>query len=246
MNKENKVLLVTGASSDVGIKLIKKIYKEYATIYLHYGHMNDKLEKTIEMLSCEVDVKPIQADFSNLDDVKSMIADIESYGKYPNSIVHIAAPRIYNKQFHKDEWENYNKGWEISVRSIVLILNSFIKKMSKMNYGRIVFMLTSNTLEKPAKYQASYVTYKYALLGLMKSLSVEYIEKGITVNGVSPNMMETKFLENVPDLIIEQNATSSPIGRNILVDEVIPVIEYMLSDMGESMTGQNIGITGGL
>jgi 3-oxoacyl-[acyl-carrier protein] reductase len=118
--------------------------------------------------------------------------------------------------------------------------------MMKEKYGRVVFMLTSNTVGIPAKYQSSYVTVKYALLGLMKALSAEYADKGITFNGVSPDMMETGFLDNIPDLIIEQNAQNSPLGRNIRIDEVIPVIEYMLSDRGAAMTGQNIAITGGI
>jgi 3-oxoacyl-[acyl-carrier protein] reductase len=118
--------------------------------------------------------------------------------------------------------------------------------MAKNRYGRIVFMLTSCTQNYPAKYQSSYVTVKYALLGLMKSLSVEYANKGITVNGVSPDMMETKFLSDIPEMVLEQNRENSPIGRNVFVGEVTPVICHMLSDMGASMTGQNVGITGGL
>jgi 3-oxoacyl-[acyl-carrier protein] reductase len=90
------------------------------------------------------------------------------------------------------------------------------------------------------------VTVKYALLGLMKSLAVEYADKGITVNGVSPDMMETKFLSDIPEMIVEQNRENSPLGRNILVEEVTPLMKHMLSDAGASMTGQNIGITGGL
>lgn len=132
------------------------------------------------------------------------------------------------------------------MRSIVLILQEFIASMAKNRYGRIVFMLTGNTKNIPAKYQTSYVTVKYALLGLMKSLSVEYMDRSITVNGVSPDMMETKFLSELPELIIEQNRERSPLGRNIYVEEVVPVIRLILSDSCASMTGQNIGITGGL
>ena len=90
------------------------------------------------------------------------------------------------------------------------------------------------------------MTIKYALLGLMKSLSAEYIDKGITINGVSPDMIETKFLSNIPELIIEKNKVNSPLGRNIYIEEVIPVIQHMLSDLGASMTGQNIVISGGI
>jgi 3-oxoacyl-[acyl-carrier protein] reductase len=208
--------------------------------------MNQKLQDLMEEISKITPIVPLQADFSSSDDVEKLISLIKENGNIPNNFVHLPAPKAYNKQFHKDKWENYELGWQVSVHSIVMILQAFIPNMIKQKYGRIVFMLTNYTINNPPKYQAGYVTVKYALLGLMKSLSVEYIDKGITVNGVSPDMMETKFLSDIPELIVEQNATNSPIGRNVYVKEVVPIISHMLSDLGASMTGQNIGISGGL
>lgn len=241
-----KVLLVTGASSELGINLINKVYSDYKRIYLQYRNMNDQLQETIDYLNGKTEIVLFKVDLSNVLDVNKMIADINESMILPNCIVHFPAPKAYNMQFHKDKWENYDLGWIVSVRSIVMILQAFVKNMARNKYGRIVFMLTNNTNNLPAKYQSSYVTVKYALLGLMKSLSVEYIDKGITVNGVSPDMMETKFLSNLPELIIEQNKANSPIGRNIYIKEVVPIMEYMLSDLGAAMTGQNIVISGGL
>lgn len=241
-----KVLLVTGASSELGINLINKVYSDYKRIYLQYRNMNDQLQETIDYLKGKTEIVLFKVDLSNVLDVNKMIADINESMILPNCIVHFPAPKAYNMQFHKDKWENYDLGWIVSVRSIVMILQAFMKNMARNKYGRIVFMLTNNTNNLPAKYQSSYVTVKYALLGLMKSLSVEYIDKGVTVNGVSPDMMETKFLSNLPELIIEQNKANSPIGRNIYIKEVVPIMEYMLSDLGAAMTGQNIVISGGL
>lgn len=241
-----KVLLVTGASSELGINLINKVYSDYKRIYLQYRNMNDQLQETIDYLKGKTEIVLFKVDLSNVLDVNKMIADINESMILPNCIVHFPAPKAYNMQFHKDKWENYDLGWIVSVRSIVMILQAFMKNMARNKYGRIVFMLTNNTNNLPAKYQSSYVTVKYALLGLMKSLSVEYIDKGVTVNGVSPDMMETKFLSNLSELIIEQNKANSPIGRNIYIKEVVPIMEYMLSDLGAAMTGQNIVISGGL
>ena len=58
--------------------------------------------------------------------------------------------------------------------------------MAKRKKGKIIFMLTVHTCQTPLKGCADYITEKYALLGLMKALAVEYANKGITVNGISP------------------------------------------------------------
>lgn len=126
-----------------------------------------------------------------------------------------------------------------------MILQAFIPKMSKQNYGKIVFMLSAYLLGIPPKFQSPYITVKYALLGLMRNLASEYAAKGIMVNAVSPDMMETKFLSELPELIKEQSAKNNPLGRNIFVDEVVPTIEYLLSPGSDVVTGQNIGVTGG-
>ena len=244
-NAMEKVLLVTGASSDVGMSLIKSVYKDYKLVYMQYAHMSDALEMLIDQVSKEVEVVSIKADFVEECEVESLINAIMDKNVLPNNIVHLPAPPIYNKQFHKDEWVNYDAAWKVSVRSVFLILNSFIPYMAKERYGRIVFMLTSNTIDKPAKYQSCYTTVKYALLGLMKTLAVEYADKGITVNGISPDMMETKFLSGIPQMIIEQNAANNPLKRNIVIEDILPVFELFLSDAGGALTGENICISGG-
>ena len=80
----------------------------------------------------------------------------------------------------------------------------------------------------------------------MKALATEYDSKGITVNGISPEMIDTKFLSDLPDLIVEEHAAKSPLKRNLQVDDVVPMLAYLLSDAAEAITGQNIAITGGM
>lgn len=240
-----KILLVTGASSDLGIEFVKQVYGNYKLIYLQYRTENDKFRNLIECIGNQTEVVLLKADFLCDGAAQQVITQIREKKIIPNHIVHFPAPKAYNKQFHKDSWENYELGWQISVRSIVEILQSFLPDMSKERYGRVIFVLTSYTLNNPPKFQSSYVTVKYALLGLMKALAAEYAEKGITVNGISPDMVETKFLSDIPQLIVEQNAEKNPRKRNLFPNEIIPMMEYLLSDLCAAITGQNIGITGG-
>lgn len=240
----NKTLLITGASSDIGIELIQRISKTYEVILAHYNHPSEKLSDIKNVLGEKLIL--LQADFRDEAGVDSLISQINRLNYSPNHIVHLPSTKVFNQRFYKITWAEYQRAIDISLRSAIKILNEYIPDMIKIKHGKIIFMLTSYVLNKPPKYLSSYITVKYALLGLMKCLSVEYANKGITVNGISPDMTETKFLSEIPELIIRQNAMNSPIGRNLTVHDIIPAIEYLLSDAANAVTGQNLGITGGL
>ena len=241
--KNVKVLLVTGASSDVGAELIRHVGNNYTKVWAHYRNSSD----IIDRLKLELGdrILPVKADFSDLENTVGFINTIKNTGEYPDHIVHLSAQKAYNLQFHKHSWDNFQKEIDTSLRSITMILQEFIPRMAKNNYGKIVFMLSAYLIGVPPKFQSSYVTVKYALLGLMRALATEYAAKGITVNSVSPDMIETKFLSNLPDLVKEQSAKNNPLGRNLCVEEVVPTMEYLLSPGSDVVTGQNIGVTAG-
>ena len=234
---------MTGASSDIGSGLIRRIQENYETIYCHYNNSVD----IVAGLQHDIGKKiiPIKADFGKVNDVEKLCDEIEEKGTVPNHIVHLSAPKAFNQNFHKCGWTEFEDGYNTSFRSIVLILERFMPIMRKERYGKIVFMLTSYVLGVPPKFQSPYISTKYALLGLMRSLSAEYADRGITVNAVSPDMIETKFISEINDKIIWNNANNSPLGRNLEIEDVIPAFEYLLSDSAVAVNGQNIGITGG-
>ena len=240
---EKKVLLVTGASSDVGSELIRRVGQNYTKIWAHYKSSTDIIDELRTDLGEKL--TPIQADFSDLESTSNLIQVINESGIIPDHIVHLSAQKARSLQFHKYTWESYQNEIDTSLRSITMILQAFIPRMTKNAYGKIVFILSAYLLGVPPKFQSPYITIKYALLGLMHNLAAEYASKGITVNAVSPDMMETKFLSEIPELIKEQSAKDNPLGRNIYVDEVVPTIEYLLSSGSDIVTGQNIGVTGG-
>ena len=234
--ESNDILLVTGASSDLGSSLIRDTYKNYKKIWAHYNSSADIVERLREELGDVI--CPIQADFSSFDSTLNMIETIRNSGELPNHIVHFSAQKYKLLQFRKCSWDDYQIELDTSLRSITMILNEFLPNMVKEHYGKVVIVLSSVTIGEPPKFQSTYVTTKYALLGLMKSLSVEYADKGIIVNAVSPDMIETKFLSELPSLIIEQNAQKR---KNLIIEDVIPVIEELLSN-NNFVSGENIPI----
>lgn len=78
----------------------------------------------------------------------------------------------------------------------------------------------------------------------MESLSAEYASKHVTVNAVSPSMIDTKFLR-IPDLVKQMNIEASPIKRLLTPEDVIPTFAFLLSPGADTITGQNIPVTAG-
>lgn len=239
----SKVILILGASSDVGLNFIKKNHKEYDMIIAHYCSSRESLDAIRQEIGEKI--VPVQGDFSDNQSIDDMILKIIQVNDSIQYVLHLSAPCIKNIKFAKIPVENYINGFQVQTISIVKILQRIIPFMTKVQYGKIVFLLTSCTNNNPPKYLNDYVTNKYALLGLMKALASEYAEKKICVNAVSPSMMETRFLENIPALIIEQNAKYAPMKRNALVEDVTPMLQFLLSDQSDYITGQNIVVSGG-
>lgn len=107
-------------------------------------------------------------------------------------------------------------------------------------------MMLSMAVNNPVpKYHSDYVMVKSALLALVKSLAAEYAEKKITVNGISPGWVMTKYIDYMPDYLVAQKAQESPIGRNLEVADIIPTIRFLFSKGAECINGENILISGG-
>lgn len=241
--RNEKCILVTGSSSDVGTALIRKISVNYTLVIAHYNRSGEAVEQLVKELGEKI--IPIQADFSEKESIENMVAEIRQKNLIVDHIVHLAAPKFHIRKFIKENMDEMRRDYQSATESIMIILKEFLAGMMKQRYGKVVFMLSSNVINYPAKYQAAYTVSKYALLGLMKSIAVEYAEKGITSNAVSPDMMDTKFVSDIPELIVRQNAEANPGKRNLHVDEVITAFEYLLSDGADRVTGVNLPVTGG-
>lgn len=237
-------LLILGASSDMGVALITSCAEKYDVILAHYYHMNDKLQALKDTYGDKIVL--LQADLSSSEDLDRLVGEISSMDVSVDHVVHFPAQQIKLIKFAKTSWEVFEKGYDISVKSLVVVLQAILPKMAKKKHGRIVVMLSDAVLGTPPKYSSDYVMHKYTLLGLVKALAIEYAEKGITVNGVSPSFVETKFVEGMADVIREEHKAKSPLGRNLTPEDVVPTIEMLLSEDAACINGQNIPINFGM
>ena len=254
MGSVNKYLVV-GASSEVGITLIRDILSgkgnttesgermENLSILAHYAHSDEALMKLKEEFP-DVDITLAQADLGSMEDTERFIGQIAEWG-CPDAVVYLPASKFEYMRVKGLSWEKIEKELEIAVRGFALICKAVLPLMSKQKYGKVVVMLTEYTLGMPPRFMSHYVTAKYALLGFMKAMASEYGDKGININGISPAMMDTKFLENIDERIIAMNAESNVMKRHVKVEEVVSGIRFLLSEGSDYISGVNMNMSGG-
>lgn len=136
--------------------------------------------------------------------------------------------------------------FDTQVRSFFFVANAFLSKIVCCKQGKIVAVLSYAVYWVIPQGQSNYVAVKYALLGMVKALAVEYASKAVQINAVSPSMMETKFLQNISEIVIGKNAMEPPLKRNVTVDDITPAILFLLSNGSDFITRQNYLISGGL
>lgn len=237
-------ILVVGASSAIGCELIRQLSSRDSLILAHYHSGKDRLHKVASETNSPI--IPIQADLSTVSGVNCFVKEIEATCGFPQKIVFLAAHKVTMSRFKDLDWEDFQHHLDMQLCTAVKVLAHFLPKMALAKSGRVIFILSSATLGVPPSAMAHYVTAKYALLGLMRSLASEYAGKQICINAISPSMIETPFLSQIPEKIIELTAQQHPLKRNALPSEIASVISFLLSKEASFITGVNIPVTGGI
>ena len=239
----SNVYLITGASSDVGIALIRRVLQpEDVVIAQGAGDLSGLAQLCQDYPG---QIRTYDVDLTDEAATELFIRDVAANYPLPTHIVPLPALRVINTKFKNFDEERFDKDLSVQVRSAVKICKTFVPKMAKAKRGRVLFMLTSYLLGMPPKNTAAYVMAKSTLQGLAKSLAADYAGTGVTVNCVMPSMMETKFLADTSDLIVQASAEANPMGRNARVSDVVPAMAFLLGEEAGFITGVTLPITGG-
>lgn len=250
MNPINRYL-IAGASSEVGTAFLKALNQDAAaqsdkkmiSVTALYA-TNQKVMQQLEKELSNIKLDCIQADLGKEEAIKQML-DAAAAAGTPQCIIWLPAGKPEYRKLKKFNWERTKLEMEIQVHALAETCARFLPLMAAERFGKVVVMLSECTLGMPPRFMTEYVIVKYAALGLMKGMSLEYADKGINVNGISPGMMETKFLEQIDERFIAMNAEASPAKRNASVMETVEGIRFLTSRGSDYMNGVNLNITGG-
>ena len=242
-----KVYLITGASSEVGMAYIRSLdanEKEEVTVIAHYGKNRTGLEQLKKELS-KVQLCMVEADLALPDGAAAIASFLKEQQLEITHVLHLAASPLCYMKIKKWDEEKVRRDMQIQFFSFTSLMKDVLPQMAKNGYGRVVVMLSSVVLGTPVKFMSDYVAVKSALWGYVKGAAAEYGEKGVRINGISPNMMETKFLEQIDEKIVQMAAEASALKRNITVEETVKGIRFLLSDDVSYINGINLNLSGG-
>ena len=239
---KNKTLLVVGASSDVGQAYIR----EYSDRFDHIIGTYYNGKEISEALSKEIGdtYTGYRLDLTNIEEIETFGKQLCENGVIPNYVLFLSARKTNMVRLTEVSLQEVELDFFVEVESLLLLMRTFVPHMRDQRFGRICIMLSSVT-KSPTGFNCSYMVSKHALLGLMRASAAELASDGITVNAVSPTMIDTKFISDASPLAVKKNISSSPLKRLAKVDEIIEPIAFLLDDKNSYMTGQNILISGG-
>ncbi|NXE50894.1 BDH2 dehydrogenase, partial [Casuarius casuarius] len=149
------------------------------------------------------------------------------------------------------EEQDWNFVMDLNVRSMYLMIKTFLPKMIKQKSGNIINMSSVASSIKGVVNRCVYSTSKAAVIGLTKSVAADFIEQGIRCNCVCPGTVDTPSLQERikarpnPEQALKDFLARQRIGRIATAEEVALLFVYLASDESAYMTGNEVIIDGG-
>tara|TARA_B100000287_G_scaffold423978_1_gene467991 strand:- start:4010 stop:4744 length:735 start_codon:yes stop_codon:yes gene_type:complete len=236
----NKKILITGATGGIGNALVEKFTSLGGNV-LATGTKNEKLDLLKKNFP---KIKILKFDISEHDQIEQFVEKANSSLSGLDILINNAGVNMDNLSLRMkyDEWK---KVIDINLGSTFLLCKYGIKKMLKNKYGRVI-NITSIVGHTGNLGQSNYAASKAGIIGMTKSLAIEYAKKNITLNCVSPGFIQTKMTDNIAENIKEILISKIPMAKLGTGNDVANTVAFLSSDAASYITGETIHVNGGM
>jgi len=240
INFKNKKILITGATGGIGGELVKKFIALGGNV-LGSGTNTEKLDKLKKNFP---DIKVKKFDISNHSSIETFIEEatlelggldvlINNTGKNSDNL---------SLRMKDEEWKNII---DINLTSTFLLSKYSIKKMLKNKFGRVV-NITSVVGHTGNLGQSNYAASKAGIIGMSKSLAIEYAKKNITINCVSPGFIVSDMTMNIAEKVKIYLTSRIPMGKLGTGEDISNCVAFLSSDQAGYITGETMHVNGGM
>jgi NAD(P)-dependent dehydrogenase (short-subunit alcohol dehydrogenase family) len=146
---------------------------------------------------------------------------------------------------HRMTAEQWARDIDVNLTGAFRAVQACLGGMRSRGRGRVV-VISSGAARSGLPGQVAYAASKAGLLGMVKTLAAENASRGVTVNAVLPGMIGTEKVRSMPAEVLARVEATLPAGRMGEPAEVADLVAFLASDAAAYITGQEIGIDGGL
>ena len=237
---KNKNILITGASGGIGNELVKKFVSLGGNV-LGTGTKTEKLD-LLKKKHPNIKVKKFDViDHSRIEEFIDNVT-LELGGL--DILINNAGTNMDNLSLRMKD-EEWKKVIDINLTSTFLLAKNAIKKMLKNKFGRII-NITSIVGHTGNLGQANYSASKSGIVGMSKSLAIEYAKKNITINCVSPGFIQSDMTMNIAEKVKLYLTSRIPMGRLGTGEDVSNCVAFLSSTEASYITGETIHVNGGM
>tara|TARA_B100000674_G_scaffold495820_1_gene524301 strand:+ start:1853 stop:2590 length:738 start_codon:yes stop_codon:yes gene_type:complete len=238
---KNLNIILTGSTGGIGGGILEKLSKYNAKV-IATGTNLEKLNKIKEKFE-NVEIK--RFDISNHGEIETFVNECNDIFENKIDIL------INNAGITKDNLairmkdEEWKKVIDINLTSTFLLSKNVIKKMMKNKNGKVI-NITSVVGHTGNIGQANYAASKSGLIGMSKSLAIEYGKKNIKINCISPGFIKSEMTDKISEnykKILEEKISLEKFGTP---EDIANVVLFLSSGLSDYITGETIHVNGGM
>jgi NAD(P)-dependent dehydrogenase (short-subunit alcohol dehydrogenase family) len=246
MMSNQKVAIVTGGSSDIGMATAVALAKEERAKIVIAARREKEGEETTQLLKeAGSDSIFVKTDVTNEDDVKALVEKtIKAYGSL-DCAFNNAGLEEAETSLVEETSSDFDKIMNVNVKGVWLCMKYEIPQMIQKGAGAIVNMSSGAGvigIPQTPIYDAS----KHAVLGLTKSAALTYAKSGIRINAVAPSLVKTDMIASYDKQFMETLKSMHPIGRIADPKEIANAVVWLLSDRTSFIVGHTLLVDGGI